>query len=124
MSDDLKNARRVARLLRMLAGKIEEDPEFIKGIDIEDIPVLSRKKKTEQSVDFDISKIYSEEGELALRQRLEQLDLKELKSIVRKHGFDTSKLAEKWKDKDRLIKLILERVSARNEKGHVFLKYP
>ncbi|MCJ7425150.1 hypothetical protein MUP01_12920 [Candidatus Bathyarchaeota archaeon] len=124
MSDDLRNARRVARLLRMLAGKIEEDPEFIKGIDIEDISVLSRKKKTEQSIDFDISKIYSEEGELALRQRLEQLDLKELKSIVRKHSFDSSRLAEKWKDKDRLIKLILERVSARNEKGQAFLKYP
>ena len=68
--------------------------------------------------------IFSNDGEQVLRGKLEHFELKTLIQIVRQHGFDPSKLAEKWKNKERLINLIIERVTARNDKGKVFKDYP
>ena len=73
---------------------------------------------------FDIFQIFAEGGEQALQQKLELLDLRTLKRIVGQHGFDPSKLAEKWRNKERLVNLIIDRVSARSDKGKVFKEYP
>jgi len=128
MSDDKEIAKRVARILRLLAEKIEENPDILKGkqLILGDIPTLSRKKKIteEPTIDFDIFQIFAEGGELALQQKLELLDLRTLKRIVSQHGFDPSKLAGKWRNKERLVNLILGRVSARSDKGKVFKEYP
>ena len=82
--------------------------------------LLSRKKKTEAPVAFDVFQVFLREGEEALRQRLETLELKALKGIVSQHGFDLSNLAQRWRKKEKLIDLIVERVAARSEKGRVF----
>ncbi|MBT9150053.1 MAG: hypothetical protein DDT40_00219 [candidate division WS2 bacterium] len=128
MSYDKEIAKRVARILRLLAEKIEENPDILKGKELSpgDIPIVSRKKKKieEPTIDFDIFQIFAEGGEQALQQKLEILDLRTLKRIVSQHGFDTSKLAEKWRNKERLVNLILDRVSARSDKGRVFKEYP
>jgi len=128
MSNDKEIAKRVARILRLLAEKIEENPDILKGkqLMLEDIPVVSRKKKKtgEPTINFDIFQIFAEGGEQALQQKLEHLDLRTLKRIVSQHGFDPSKLAEKWRNKERLVNLILDRVSARSKKGKVFKEYP
>lgn len=55
-----------------------------------------------------------------LKPRLEVLGLEELKDIVAEQGMDRSKLAMKWKTKDRLIELILAQVKSRVEKGDAF----
>lgn len=123
MSDNKENATKIARFLRVLAETIEENPDLVNDIDIKEIPVLRVKKKTIPMVDFDIATVYSEGGEIALRQKLEQLEIGELRAIIRRHGYDSAKLAEKWKNKDRLLNLIIGRVSARTEKGQVFIRY-
>ncbi|MBT9141120.1 MAG: hypothetical protein DDT30_01707 [Dehalococcoidia bacterium] len=128
MFDDKETAKRVSRILKLLSEKIEENPDILKGMGLSfgDIPIISRKKKKmeEPPIDFDIFQIFAEGGELALRQKLELLDLRTLKRIVGQHGFDPSKLAEKWRKKERLLNLIIERVSARSDKGRVFKEYP
>lgn len=128
MSNDKEIAQRVARILRLLAEKIEENPDVLKEMELSlgDIPTVSRKKeKTEEPpIDFDIFQIFAEGGEQALQQKLELLDLRTLKRIVGQHGFDPSKLAEKWRNKERLVNLIIDRVSARSDKGKVFKEYP
>jgi hypothetical protein len=128
MSDNKEIAKRVAHILRLLAEKIEENPDILKGeqLILGEIPDISRKKKkTEESIiDFDIFQIFAEGGVQALQQKLEPLDLKTLKKIISQHSFDPSKLAEKWSNKERLVKLILDRVSARSDKGKVFKEYP
>jgi len=128
MSDDKEIAKKVARILRLIAGKIEENPDMLKetGLHIEDVPTIIRKKrKTERLlIDFDIFQIFAGGGEQNLRQKLEPLDLRTLKGIVSQHGFDPSKLAEKWQKKERLVNLIIDRVSARSDKGKVFKDYP
>jgi hypothetical protein len=127
MSNKKEIAKRVARILRTLSRKIEENPDILNdmGLSLRDIPTAIRKKKKEElAIDFDIFQIFSDKGEETLRHKLGLLDLRSLIRIVRQHGFDPSKLAEKWKKKERLVNLILERVSARSDKGKVFKNYP
>ncbi|MGA2386170.1 MAG: hypothetical protein ABSG33_06525 [Candidatus Bathyarchaeia archaeon] len=123
MSESEEKAKRISTFLRKLAGKIEENPHIFDDIEIKDIPVLVASKRTKKDSQVDISKVLSEEGPAALRQKLDQLDVKELKIIIRNNGFDPAKLAAKWKDKQRLINLIIERISARKEKGQAFINY-
>ena len=122
MSSDAEMAKRVARLLRLIAAKIEEHPEFLADMELalKDVPAAGRKKKTAEPVPFDVFQVFLGEGEEALRQRLETLELKALKGIVSRHGFDPSNLAQRWRKKEKLIDLIVERVAARSEKGRVF----
>lgn len=118
-------AEQVAHILRVLARKVEENPNILKDLELDpkDFPMISRKKIEKTTIDFDIFQVFTDGGEQALRQKLEPLDLKTLKEIVSKHGFDTSKLAEKWKRKERVVNLIINRVSARSDKGKVFKDY-
>ncbi|NLG84706.1 MAG: hypothetical protein GX493_08920 [Firmicutes bacterium] len=123
MSNDVEMAKRVARLLRLIAAKIEEHPEFLADMELvlKDVPAAGRKKKTADApVAFDVFQVFLAEGEGALRQRLESLELKALKGIISRHGFDPSNLAQRWRKKEKLIDLIVERVTARSEKGRVF----
>ena len=61
-----------------------------------------------------------ERGETELRARLEALDIEHLKDIIAENGMDASKLAMKWKDKDRLVSLIIDTVRDRIRKGDAF----
>ncbi len=53
-------------------------------------------------------------------ENLLPLTVKELKDIIAGFGMDPAKLAMKWKDKDRLIQLIIETSYRRAAKGNVF----
>ena len=61
----------------------------------------------------------AEEGKLSA-EVLESLTDKELKDIVADYRMDPSKLAMKWKDKNRLIQLILDTSFRRASKGDAF----
>jgi hypothetical protein len=123
---DKKIAKQMAGILRILAAKIEENPEMLKdvGLNLIDVPMSERKRKEKLPVDFDIFEVFAEGGEEVLRQKLESLEMGSLKQIISQHGFAPSKLAEKWRTKERLINLIVERVTARSDKGRVFKEYP
>lgn len=60
-------------------------------------------------------------GEEQLRLRLRDLDEERLKDIIAEHSMDTSRLAMKWKAKDRLIDHIVMMVGQRSRKGEAFL---
>lgn len=61
-----------------------------------------------------------EQGEDTLRRALDPLNVEQLKDIVAEHGMDTSKLALKWKSRDRLAELIVSTVRDRLARGDVF----
>lgn len=127
MSDNKQAARRIAGFLRVLARRIEENPSLAKDIDLAlgDVARGNRKKKTKETpIDLDIFNIFSTRGEEGLRRKLEPLELSALKKIVAQHAFDSSRLAAKWRRKDRVINLIVERVAARMNRGKAFGEYP
>ncbi len=61
----------------------------------------------------------AENGELTA-DILSPLIEKELKDIIADFGMDPSRLAMKWKDKERLIQLILDTSIRRASKGDAF----
>jgi hypothetical protein len=61
-----------------------------------------------------------QEGFWVLRERLERLDLEQLKDIVAHYGMDPSKLVMKWKDRERVIERILDISQTRSTKGDAF----
>lgn len=54
---------------------------------------------------------------------LEPLSEKQLKDIIAEYGMDISKLAMKWKDRQRLIHLIIDTSYRRARKGNAFRNY-
>jgi len=68
---------------------------------------------------FDPMAVYREQPE-SLLALLEPLGLEELKDIIAEHGMDRGKLSMKWKNKDRLIELIMDTVKTRARKGDAF----
>lgn len=61
------------------------------------------------------------EGDDALRSRLAELSIEQLKDIVADYGMDAGRLVMKWKSADRIIGKIVEISSARARKGESFL---
>lgn len=55
-----------------------------------------------------------------LPRRLSELNLEELRDIVAENGMDRTKLAMKWKARERLIDLITSTVESRAQKGDAF----
>jgi hypothetical protein len=60
------------------------------------------------------------QSEPALRARLGELSVDQLKDVVAEHGMDPSKLAMRWKTPGKLIDLIATTVRDRSEKGDAF----
>lgn len=117
-----ENAKRAARFLRLIAAKLEEHPELLTGLDLADLPAPAPRRKATSAppLDFDVFAAFFAEGADGLRRQLEGLEIKELKAIVSRHGFDPSGLARNWRKREKLIELILQRVEARGRKGEVF----
>jgi hypothetical protein len=118
MTDEKKAAIVVSHILKLLSEKIAEKPELIREIGLDISAIISSEKGNEMergSLEFDSFTVYAEEGEAILRGKLEDLDLRSLKKLLKRHNFDPSQFAQKWKDKKRVIDLIVRRVSAQSE---------
>jgi hypothetical protein len=61
-----------------------------------------------------------QQGEAALQARLDELNVEQLKDIIAEHGMDRSKLAMKWKTKEKLVPFIVTTVASRARKGDAF----
>ena len=59
-------------------------------------------------------------GEDQLLRKLEPLTLDQLKDVVSEYALDSSRLALKWKSRERLIELIVTTIRNRVQKGDVF----
>lgn len=103
-------------LLRSLADELDRDPGLMDRL----IP-SSHEGLRKASIDLDPFEVLRTGGEAALRGRLELLDVPTLKAIVGQHGLDTTRLAQKWHDKHRLVSFIVERITSRAQKGEVFM---
>ncbi len=98
-------------ILRLLADQIEKNPKLLDP----------KRRSVRKRPDIDLFGLVSKGGEDLLREELEKLDIDTLRQIVRTRGFDTSRLAGKWKNKQRLIDLIVKKTMYLSTKGDVFL---
>lgn len=125
---DKKLNKKLKLLFEVIIQEAEKNKEFAEAMgeifcnDIldKDSSVEKRASNRRDKAVLDPIKL-AEEGELK-EDILLPLTVKELKDIVADFGMDQSKLAMKWKDKDRLIQLILDTSFRRASKGEAFRK--
>lgn len=59
-------------------------------------------------------------GEAALLAALEPLNIEELKDVVAENGMDSARLAMKWKNREKLVALIVDMTKRRSSRGDAF----
>jgi len=78
--------------------------------------------KQESEVEINPISIFTEGGEDGLIKALKPLSSTQLINIIKKYGFDPSRKSHRWRKKERLIDLIVQRIKSSTSRGDVFLK--
>lgn len=117
---------RISKVLRAIADNLDENPDFLKQL--EDFvktkeAAIPGKPKNSNVVSIDIWATHSQDGNNELRRKLEELSVPQLIKIIQENALDPSKLSHKWKTKNKLLSLIMDRVMDRVNKGKIFYEY-
>ncbi len=68
----------------------------------------------------DVIALYASEGKEALIKHLNSLDIPALKRVISVYGLDKSRASKDWKNKERFVSLIVDRVISFINKGESF----
>jgi len=109
-------AARTQRFARALSKALDEPPSAT-AFDHRNNPRRNNRRNRGVINPF---AVFAEEGETGLCKRLAALNLEQLRDIIAEHGMDHDRLAMKWKDPQRVIDRIVDRVAARTTKGSAF----
>ena len=107
---------KLVSMLRGLADVLENDPSLASQL----LSSVDKSTKRRTRLRFDLYKLFEEGGRNLLQVELGKLDVITLRAIVRENGLDPSKLAEKWRTKERLVSFIITSVEERSKMGQVF----
>ncbi|WP_073945974.1 hypothetical protein [Streptomyces kebangsaanensis] len=120
----------LARVLAVVASEAARTPRFAKTLSKALTPsephttsrLAERPRRSSRRAPGVIEPfaVFAEAGETGLRSRLGELNLEQLRDIISEHGMDHDRLAMKWKDPQRVIDRIVERVESRTAKGTAF----
>lgn len=127
----------VVRFLRGLADRVEHDPAFagqIAAVLAEAGPEpggtgeapakrAARARMADRATPpepMDPFAVLRDQGEDALRARLESLATSDLQSVVRAHRLDPARISARWTNRPRLVDLIVAQVRARADHGKAF----
>jgi hypothetical protein len=123
----MKLKKTLQDLIRVIAEEAERNPEFARRIE-ETIglepcaPKIQSPRAAKRRAPPILDPVdLARQGEAALRARLAELTLDQLKDIVADYGMDPGKLVMKWKTPDRVVERIIEVSMGRAKKGEAFL---
>lgn len=120
----MNNVKKLKGLFLEIVWEAERNTEFAQRLGKilgESAPSMVQKRRPHRRAPGVLDPFAEfKRGEIELRARLEELDVEHLKDIIAEHGMDASKLAMKWKGKDRLMNLIIATVRDRIRKGDAF----
>jgi len=127
----LKNQRnlkvRLRRFAELIVQEAERNEEFAKELanvlGITESESSIRRKRDSSGVEVDPFDVLREKGIEGFRAWLNSLSIDMLRSIVRQHRLDSSRLSDRWKTKARFVELICERIDARSRHGDTFRRY-
>jgi hypothetical protein len=132
-ASDPELAATLARVLGVVASEAARTTRFARALGKALTPLDShtapraaerpRRSRRARGV-IDPFAVFTEAGETGLRSSLGELGLEQLRDIVSEHGMDHDRLALKWKDPQRVIDRIVERVESRTAKGAAFRGRP
>ncbi len=82
---------------------------------------LHAKPEPRTGAIFDPFLTLHQEGPAGLRGRLDRMDSRDLKILIRKHKLDTTGRSNKWNNVEKLSSLAYERLLNRQKHGQVFM---
>lgn len=128
----MSNEKILVRVLRNLADLISREaranPEFSAELDriLSVMPNQQQKKAKDHLVnEAKLPEIFSEWqrlGDIEFELWLRDLRPEVLRALVRRHDLDASKRSQKWEDREKLARLILDQLKLRAKRGSSFLK--
>ncbi|MCL4318077.1 MAG: hypothetical protein M1422_07390 [Candidatus Thermoplasmatota archaeon] len=126
MSED--EAKLIWKVLRKMGILVAEYPCFLYELDqwLKSYPSSAdtiRRAAADKTLKPDIFGVYSAGGMKELENLLGHQDVNGLRRLIMQFNLDPSKLSYKWKDRERLVNLIKDRVSSKANKGNVFMHY-
>lgn len=84
-------------------------------------PVVEKKYKSGKDLEpADVIDLFASKGKDALKEHLNALDISGLRKIISTYGFDKSRISKDWKDKDKFVNFIVQRVESMISKGEAF----
>ncbi len=114
---------RLKKLCQNIIKNMDNDPKTLDVMEKKLVEITGKSKRKRITYDtIDLYKILGSGGEFLLYETLNVMDTDRLKNIIRTYSMDNSKKYTKW-DKDRLVKLIVEKIIVSNGRGDVFLTY-
>lgn len=112
--------------LKVLIKEANNDKELLdllkEIIKITKSKQINKKKRNILEIPFNPFAVFSEKGVDLLRKELSGLENQYLYAIIKKYGFDPSRISVKWNDKGKLIDLIIKRIEDSLTRGDVFRK--
>jgi hypothetical protein len=84
-------------------------------------PTIEKKSKREKGLQAaNVIDLFASKGKETLIEHLKSLDISGLKKIISAYGFDKSRISKEWRDKDKFVNLIVDRVESIINKGDAF----
>jgi hypothetical protein len=84
------------------------------------LPTTETKRRNRRSAPAVDPYVLFQQGEPTLRDALAKLDIEQIKDVISAFALDSTRLALKWKDRERLVELVVGGVRTRLEKGDAF----
>ncbi|HEY3781401.1 MAG TPA: hypothetical protein VGL56_09985 [Fimbriimonadaceae bacterium] len=123
----MKTAKTLTAIFKEIVIEASNNPDFEKRLlaamgaeGVDSKKSASHRRKAPLFDPFE--ELYN--GSEALRRRLNECDIEQLRDIIASQGMDRAKVAMKWKDKERVISWILTTVGTRSQLGDAFRKLP
>jgi hypothetical protein len=129
MRSDLEAVKlKLRQLTSVIVAEAERNPQFAKELYhiLGEVQQSARRKATATT---DTGKVpdpfeaWSRLGPDDFNDWLQALSIEQLRAIVRENRFDTSRLSDKWKKREKFIELIAAAVASRSAHGDVFRHY-
>ena len=124
MNKDIE--KKIKLILNVILDEIETNEKFQKRfLEIFDInpdkEIKSKKKNNRRDKPVLNPITIIQDNNTNIRYELEKLSIKELKDIIAYFNMDKTKVAMKWKNKEKIINLIIEISTLRASKGSAFM---
>jgi hypothetical protein len=122
----------MAQMLHILAEEVAQNKRLANRLAQPWLALMAEALKSEQESkpkkkasikeppSVDPFKAYLEGGSILLIKALEDIDAAECKTIISHFALDPSRSYVRWRKKEKLVELIIQRVKAVVSKGEVF----
>ncbi len=128
---EVQKTQAIGAFLRNLAARADADAALAREIEMALIesgllPTSDRLRPPPKeppkspAAPIDPFRVLRDEGDESLYNCLQSLELPELRAVVRRHRLDPARISARWRDRERVIQLIVSQVKAQASYGKAF----